>query len=249
MKKSIRLIILSLCALLLISLCSCRKEVDKTKWDPETGHVAVLYGYGYNDSEFVQNSLSKLSEKFGLVQDGGLIVHFVFPDDFSAGGAGRISNLSYYVEENNCKALITLGAPEYTHRALARIQDAERECFIISLFSQDDVLSTEADSDVVIDFIEPEKSVEMEVEIAEETSMQHIEKTQFILERTIKSVSGDNLFKENSLQEVISSLYGQDWKVGSYVDSSTGLKAKNHFVLKYVEKTQPERKKKGKASK
>ena len=53
MKKSIRLIILSLCALLLISLCSCRKEVDKTKWNPETGHVAVLYGYGYNDPESI----------------------------------------------------------------------------------------------------------------------------------------------------------------------------------------------------
>ncbi|MCR5699596.1 MAG: DUF3798 domain-containing protein [Treponemataceae bacterium] len=249
MKKSVKLIILCLCVLTSISLCSCKKKVDKTKWDPETGHVAILYGYGYNDPEFVQNSIAHLSDKFGLIQDGGLIVHFVFPDDFSAGGAGRISNLSYYVEENNCKALITLGAPEYTHKALARIKDAERDCFIISLFSQDDVLSTEADSDVVIDFVEPEKTVEMEVEIAEEASMQHIEKTQFILERTIKSVSGENLFKESSIQEVISKLYGQDWKVGSYVDSSTGLKAKNHFVLKYVEKQQPERKKKGKASK
>lgn len=258
--------------LVLFSLCSCsKKEEEKVDWNIDDGRIVILYGYGYNDEDFVKTSLELLSKNYSVdivksmdvdesesetenSEEQSLIVHFVFPDDFYVGGTSltRISFLASYIEDINCKALITLGAPEFTHRSLAKIRDEEAssQCCIISLFSQDDVLSTEAESDIVVDFVEPEKEKsDTEIDISEEATMQHIEKTHYILQKTVEAVV-ENKFQDNQIQEVVLSLYGQEWEVGSYVDSSTGLKSRNHFVLKYVEKAPvPEKKKKGKIAK
>ena len=261
MKENLKKIVLSvlvLTTLFVFFSCDKNKKNDKkVEWNSEDGKIAILYGYGYNDEEFVNTSLENLSKKFSVEteEDPGMIIHFVFPDDFYVSGTSltRISFLSSYLEDVNCKALITLGAPEFTHRSLAKIRDANQEnpCFIVSLFSQDDVLSTEAESNVVIDFVEKEKEKdEGEIDVSEEDTMQHIEKTHYILEKMVNAIVGKNDFEDNSAQSVIVNLYGNDWEVGSYVDSSTGLKSRNHFVLKYIEKPiVPEKKKKGKSSK
>ena len=254
-KRIVSLFMLILGVLGVFSFTSCKKKAEKPiEWNLDDGRIVILYGYGYNDEDFVGKSLANLREKYSVMDkdsEDGLILYFVFPDDFYVSGTSltRISYLGSYMEDVNCKALITLGAPEFTHRSLAKIRDKDSssQCYIISLFSQDDVLSTEAESDIVIDFVEQEKEKsEGEIDVSEEASMQHIEKTHYILEQTVNAVAGKNVFKENGVQEELLTLYGSEWEVGSYVDSSTGLKSRNHFVLKNIEKPAiPDKKKKG----
>ncbi|MCR4789738.1 MAG: hypothetical protein K5839_01525 [Treponemataceae bacterium] len=244
MKKFYALILILVA---LLSFTSCKKE-KKVDWNPETGHVALLFGYGYNEDEFVSDIKAKLSDKFGLAENGGLVLPLVFPQDFSSAGTGRISFLKDFVQENNCKALITLGAPEYTHLPLAKLQDENPELFIISMFSQDDILATEAASNIVLDFVESEKSEDSELSVVGESGIQHLDKMDFLLNRTIKALAGDNMFKEKPASELLPKLYGSDWQVGFYVDSVTGLKSRNHYVLKYLEKSGSEKKRKAKKS-
>ena len=190
-----------------------------------------------------------LNEKFSLEENSGLIEPLVFPQDFMFAGSGRISLLADYIQEKNCKALITLGAPEFTFRTLAKIKDENPEIFIISLFSQDDVQSTEGDSDIVIDFAEPEKNEDEAADLLSENSIPHMDKIPYILEKTIESVAYTNVFQDKQIKEVLPTLYGSEWQVASYVNSTTGIKIMNHFVLKYVEKPTVEKRKRIKPSK
>lgn len=236
-----------LCVFVFIS-CTKNKN-SKIEPNYENGRVAFLFGYGYNDEEFVERITQLISNKFGLYENGGLVVPYVYPKDFYSNGiSGRISNLADYVLEKKCKALITIGAPEFTHKALAKIKDENPKCFIISLFSQDDVLGIEADSDIVLDFVEEAKTVKSEnseMELAVEGNLQHMDKMDQIIIQTIKSVAGINSFTRPDAVtlKVISKIFGSDWEVATYLDSSTGLRAKNHFVLKYIEKAFPKKEK------
>ena len=35
--------------------------------------------------------------------------------------------------------------------------------------------------------------------------------------------------------QVATGIFGKDWEVSSFLDSDTGLRSRNHFVLKYIE--------------
>ena len=123
MKNSFfRQIIFFVLFITLVSFNSCTKkevveEIPVQKWTPVEKHIALLFGYGYNDKAFVDSICSKLAEDYGLEKENGLILPLIYPDDFLVTGSiARISNLSSIVKDKNCRALITLGAPEYTHR-------------------------------------------------------------------------------------------------------------------------------------
>lgn len=238
--KKITLLLLLTCMIFSCSKNELKDKSNSRKWEPTDTHVAVLFGYGYNTESFVNEVTSKLSEKFGLQEEGGLILPLVFPDSFKSGGVvGRISNLPDILSENKCKTLITLGAPENTHRALAKMQDANSDCVVYSLFSQDDVLGTESGSYLVFDFAtENNNSIEEDMELTEtvgleeqELSDNNFDKIEFLLEKIIKR---SNLPSTLSINEVASSLFDSDWEVSTYLDAATGLKAKNHFVLKDI---------------
>lgn len=239
----------------LVSFNSCTKkevveEIPVQKWTPVEKHIALLFGYGYNDKAFVDSICSKLAEEYGLEKENGLILPLIYPDDFLVTGSiARISNLSSIVKDKNCRALITLGAPEYTHRALATIQDENLNCTVISLFSQDDILGTEAGSFLVFDFAEDELVLSDETEdesitefeeeaitsLTNDTELKHLDKMNFLVSKVVESLKNPLEIKNKDILQVATGIFGKNWEVSSFLDTDTGLRAKNHFVLNYVE--------------
>lgn len=238
-----------------VSFNSCTKkevveEIPVQKWTPVEKHIAFLFGYGYNDKAFVDSICSKLAEEYGLEKENGLILPLIYPDDFLVTGSiARISNLSSIVKDKNCRALITLGAPEYTHRALAKIQDENLNCTVISLFSQDDILGTEAGSFLVFDFAEDELVLSDETEnesitefeeeaitsLTNDTELKHLDKMNFLVSKVVESLKNPLEIKNKEILQVATGIFGKNWEVSSFLDTDTGLRAKNHFVLNYVE--------------
>lgn len=238
-----------------VSFNSCTKkevveEIPVQKWTPVEKHIALLFGYGYNDKAFVDSICSKLAEEYGLEKENGLILPLIYPDDFLVTGSiARISNLYSIVKDKNCRALITLGAPEYTHRALAKIQDENLNCTVISLFSQDDILGTEAGSFLVFDFAEDELVLSDETEdesitefeeeaitsLTNDTELKHLDKMNFLVSKVVESLKNPLEIKNKEILQVATGIFGKNWEVSSFLDTDTGLRAKNHFVLNYVE--------------
>ena len=234
---------------------SCTKkeevvEVVQPKWTPVENHIAVLFGYGYNDKPFVDSICSVLADEYGLEENDGLILPLVYPQDFIVtGSVARISNLSSIIKEKNCKSLITLGAPEFTHRALAKLQDENQNCTVISLFSQDDVLGTESGSFLVFDFAEKElvlsdnddeivsseNSSEELKSLTNDTELQHLDKMDFILTKVIETLKNPIDMENKEISQVATNILGKDWEVSAFLDADTGLRSSNHFVLKYIE--------------
>lgn len=256
MKNSFfRQIIFFVLFITLVSFNSCTKkevveEIPVQKWTPVEKHIALLFGYGYNDKAFVDSICSKLAEDYGLEKENGLILPLIYPDDFLVTGSiARISNLSSIVKDKNCRALITLGAPEYTHRALAKIQDENLNCTVISLFSQDDILGTEAGSFLVFDFAEDELVLSDETEdesitefeeeaitsLTNDTELKHLDKMNFLVSKVVESLKNPLEIKNKEILQVATGIFGKNWEVSSFLDTDTGLRAKNHFVLNYVE--------------
>lgn len=70
-------------------------ELKENFWTSENGLVCVLIGYGFNDDDFVKKAINSLEKKFGLTENGGLVLPIVFPDDLH----GRISSLRDIIEK------------------------------------------------------------------------------------------------------------------------------------------------------
>lgn len=201
-------------------------------WHVSDECICVVYGYGYNDSEFVQSMNNELFRQYGSYEDGGAIYPLVFPGDFKRGTKHYISLLSEYLGSRNVKGIIILGTPEGTCSALGRMQDSyggQLPYPVISLFSQDDVLGMEYSSDFVLD-----KSLKAEINgiIAEEDSENFVENVPEILKTCVKYVSiSDAPFEKNArLLEIVKKVTGQS-ETGRYSDPDTGLYSINHFVL------------------
>ncbi|AEE16053.1 hypothetical protein [Treponema brennaborense] len=200
--------------------------------------IAVLFGYGYNDDAFVSSALEKLRPAFGLVQDGGAVIPLVFPDDFKRGGTARISALSALLEANGADGLVLLGAPEGTHAALARMQDAGGGSVgypVFSLLPQDDLLGMEAGCDLVLEYM---PAANEGAATAEETSVFVSGNIPDLLVRAVGYLS---LFPQDAvdlsgsayadLLQHARQLTGSEWTVTRYVDPETGLRPVNHFVI------------------
>lgn len=230
--------------------CSKKEEVEQNLplWNPVENHIAILFGYGYNDKTFVDSICNNLAVKYGLESEDGLILPLVYPDDFIVqGSVARISNLLSLIVDKKCKALITLGAPEYTHRTLAKIQDENIDCTVISLFSQDDILGTEAGSYLVFDFTEDELiltenseqtanlSSQDLINLTNDTQLKHLDKMNFIVSKVVELLETPLLMENKDIPQIATNIFGSDWEVSSFLDADTGLRARNHFVLKYIE--------------
>lgn len=200
--------------------------------------IVVVFGYGYTDSPFYENTLSLLETHFGLDKGDGLILPLAFPRDFNYEGvSGRISSLPDIIQGKKIKALIVLGAPEGAHRSLAVIQDRSLtdpsySFPVLSLFPQDDVLGIEAGSHAVIDFAPFGSGQAM----GEEAGLQHLDLIPSILLLAIKKAPEfPQTASSVQIQSFIKSMLGSSWQTELSIDPETSLRSKNHFLISLIE--------------
>ncbi|MBR7064480.1 MAG: hypothetical protein IKI31_04980, partial [Treponema sp.] len=203
-------------------------------WHVGNECICILFGYGYNDKDFVESVSAPLYEKYGKEEDGGLIKILVFPDDFKKGSKSIAAELPLHVGTKTPRGVITLGAPENTHFGLAHIQDtlpANLFVPIISFFPQDNVIGIEGTSDIVLDKVQNTNGIEEEI-VEPESSQVFVKDVPLFVERSVSyCLSLDvPLSKNADLLNHLKAIVGNK-KIDRYVDPETGLPSVNHFVL------------------
>ena len=244
-KHRLNFIALSFCVITLSVLTSCEKresledtaiklnaegaiqlEVQKTSeesvsndWKTTERKVCVIFGYEYNREDFKAKALASFSQKYGMAEDGGLILPLVYPDDFLHSGRARISSLKDLVANYYLDGMIILGAPESMNRALATIEDeygGKKPYPVVAFFPQDDMLGIESTCDLVF---------ERASEISDDEMLGIVEATIEYL-----PLCHGNLENRTEIEHATQMLYGKKG-IKRYVDSDTGLSPENHFIL------------------
>lgn len=245
---------------ILTSLSSCKKEADiqntedsfelnikeslsdenliVPSWNFSEKKICILFGYGYNDEKFLEEIKQKLSDEFGLAQDGGKILPLVFPKDFKIAGRERISLLSDVFDDYDISGLVLLGAPENTHNVLGHLilqYDGQLPFPVFSMFSQDNVLGTEWVSDFVLE----KMNVSDIFSDVEEKLSPSAEDSEALILRAVKYMTllDGPLQKDSDLITHVQKIVGENHKVSYYVDSDTALRSTNHFVFQDIEES------------
>jgi hypothetical protein len=195
-----------------------------------TSPVAILFGEGHNDASFVDASLAVMAAQYGLSKTQGLVHPLIFPGDFPN---GRISLLPDMLKDFPVRALVLVGAPEGTHRALARLQDAWQDALtaypVVSILPKDDTLGIESGSDLVLDYGTPPNGEVGGIEAEEERTLSLV---MALLEFFSKSEIRERPPEE--LPTLILQSLGDFWTAKPWKDPATGIPAANHFVLTRV---------------
>ncbi len=199
--------------------------------------IAIVLGYGCNDEQTVARISTVFADRYGNM-DGNCVKMFVFPNDFLRTGTGRISLLTDLMEEYCPDGLVIVGAPEYTHTALAKMQDLSQGKIpypVVCLFPQDDVLGIEAGSDLVLEYMPVAEESEAESENSVHRSTEALPELLSDAVWYISLLSGP-LVHDADLLVHAQQLVGSGWRVSHYIDPETGLSSLNHFIIEEQEK-------------
>ncbi|MBR5096151.1 MAG: hypothetical protein IK094_03480 [Treponema sp.] len=216
-----------------------KSPLSSSSWHPSEKKICVVFGYGYNDKDYVQKIIDTLSPKYGLddgTEAGGLLFPLIFPDDFPM---GRISRLPSLIGERELAGLIVIGAPENTNYAIAKLEDeySSQETMIpypvYAFFPQDDVQGIEATANFVVD-----RAMEGSGSSDDDTNKEEVVQTQVkdldkILDSAIEYMllTQAPLPGNEDLIAHVSRVVGKNYKVSRYVDAESGLQSINHFVI------------------
>ena len=201
-------------------------------WHKSNDCVVILFGYGYNDKEFVTKTQEELFPKYGNYYENGRLLTIVFPDDFKHGTRTYSTNLANILNDKEVSALIILGAPEGTYKSIARLQDSYEGTLpfpVISFFSQDDVLGMEYSSDFLLD---KTQKASMNGIIELESDQEKVESISEILDKALflADISEAPFAKNENLLEIVKMVAG-NLHISRYTDPETGLISINHFVI------------------
>lgn len=237
---------LALSCFLLVSLAGCQgkwivsPEANATAESPKKkaprhsndGHrVAVVAGPAYasdvtgaSGAAAGDSIFGELVEEYGLVADGGMLVF--------------AKNVDAIRGDPSVSLVITVGAPERTARDLDRLRAAMPKIRIVTLFPTDEVLSVEAVSDLVIDI--PVSTELLADENAQSASSVPRSELSFLL--LAAALYADRGPEESPAVRFDAAIVdariaarlpggGNGWQIAHFIDTDTGLKARNHFIL------------------
>ena len=206
-------------------------------------NIVLFLGHDFADAENKQNLTDYLSRTCGLFQNGGLISVLSYPEDVTVAGKIRLSSLLSKLtelhERGELSAFITIGAPQGIHSVLASLQDDGIEIPVFSIFPQDDVLGTEAGSDLVIDYrpAPVKKEADVAHDSAEDADLEYKGDFGTVLLPLIRVILNWSEMKESPM--LVPSLRREFFKQTGYnlviyTDPVTGLRSENHYVLEGI---------------
>ena len=122
------------------------------------------------------------------------------------------------MRETNVNALIALGAPEDTAAALTVLRDQGWKTPVYSLFPQDEPLPSEYVSAFVLENADLQRSVDAEALFQ-------------LLANLVRYSQTAEELNTASIKGTLQDITGFDWQVLPYIDTETGIRPANHFVL------------------
>lgn len=209
------------------------------KWTDEDGVICIVFGHEFNKPDFYADSVQKLSDYYGLSENGGLIMPLHFPTDFKNG----IQGLRKLLEGVDLKGIIFLGAPDDTHEVLSKYQEmygGEIPFPVISLFPQDNVLGQEATCTLIIDYERSAVEDKTENEVQHTTTIDAEEifanTVRYLANLEGKFIKGKEIGAE--LKSIAKEIAGDDKHVRRYVDSGSGMQSLNHYTVESLSGSQ-----------
>jgi hypothetical protein len=220
-----------------VTVKPAEQDAEDLKLPVQTWHVSddcicILFGYGYNDPNFVRGMTDELYKKYGAAENGGLILPLVFPDSFKHGTKSIAAELPLFMADKNVRGVILLGAPENTNYGIAHLQDNYDDIPsfpVFSFFSQDDVSGMEATADFVLD-----KAQEADIDgaVKDESEQLFVKDAPDMIRKSVKYIMALDapLPKDKDLLTHLKNIAGKV-SISRYVDPDTGLLSVNHFVM------------------
>lgn len=223
--------------------------VEEVKYNPEDGLICILFGEDFTIESFYDDAVRQLSDKYGLEENGGIILPVKYPDGLKS----RISNLYDIITEHKIRGIILLGAPDGTHKTLNRLRTKPNEedpapytNAVFSFMPQDDIMGQESTCDFILEYEITSSDTNVESEIS--ITPQLAETVETILIRAVRYIeeNPESLMKKDDgeekvnqeteereareLRDHVQTIVGAK-KVRRYTDPETGLQARNHFVI------------------
>lgn len=222
-----------------IEITEEKKDSALPSWHPSEKKICIIFGYGYNEKNYVQSIMEGLSKKYGLDDgsaEGGLLYPLIYPADFPS---GRITRLGSLLDERELAGLIIIGAPENTNYAIANLEDeySQKETMIpypvYAFFPQDDVAGIEATANFVIDRTLEGHGNDSDASNKEEVLQTQIKDLDRILDNAIEYMllTEKPLPADSDLLIHVQRIIGKQYKISRYVDPDSGLQSINHFVI------------------
>lgn len=199
----------------------------------ENRRILVALGPSWSNQPAI---LKHLLAEYGAVSSGGIVQLLQYPDDFLVEGRVRLSVLTAAASDILVDTVITLGTPDGTVRELSRLHASRPELHILTLFPEDDALMVEAASELVI-----EQAVSSELLADEDGSALSNTDVSFLLFAV--ALSGESTDKISPLRCIELSVErarqlsrdkkaATGWAFLPRIDPDTGLKSRNHVLLK-----------------
>lgn len=198
-------------------------------------NICVVLGYGYNDEAFVTKTRDMLSRDYGVAteEEPGLILLYVYPDDFEVGGKTRISKLSALLEDKTLAGLIILGAPEGMSIPISKLQDAHDGTLpypVFMFFPQDDVLASEASADFVLDYAQQSDIAGEEIEVTQDFDADAIIANSVLAMTELREPLKQHT-SSKQLHDFVQGIVGKDRAIIRYTDIESGIPSANHFIF------------------
>ena len=113
-------------------------------------HIGVITGTASQGEDELRAAEFAL-EKYGSANDGGMIVHDTYPDNFMNEQETTISKIVAMADDPQMKAIVVNQSVPGTVAAFQQVRERRPDILLINLTPQEDVLMVESASDLVID--------------------------------------------------------------------------------------------------
>jgi len=123
---------------------------EYTKMEPGTYHIGVVTGT-VSQAEDELRGAEALITKYKSVDDGGMIKHVTYPDNFDQEQEATIQSITQLANDPKMKAIIVNQAVPGTVAAFKKIRETRPDILLLANSSQEDPKMIDAAADMVID--------------------------------------------------------------------------------------------------
>jgi hypothetical protein len=139
------LVLLSVIMLLSLIACTAAPEAD-----PDVMHIGIVTGT-VSQGEDELRGAEAMIEKYGDADEGGMIKHVTYPDNFMQEQETTIAQIIGLSDDPNMKAIVVNQAVPGTSAAFKEIREKRPDILLLANSSQEDTAMIEAAADLVID--------------------------------------------------------------------------------------------------
>ena len=144
-----RTLLFGLSAIMTFSLAACGKPAATNNSQNKT-HIGVVTGT-VSQGEDELRGAEAMIEKYGDADNGGMIKHVTYPDNFMQEQETTIAQIVGLADDPNMKAIVVSQAVPGTVAAFKKIREKRPDILLLANSAQEDTAMIEAAADLVID--------------------------------------------------------------------------------------------------